>query len=304
MYDNQAGLSPMSVKMPTDPAERAAYMPWAHVLDLISAAVEPQRALLVKGAALGLSVYDKPWRRPMTDIDLIVWPHERQTIIDSLVDAGFEATPLDERRRYSRAILGDRSLVYRRRWPVDIHERLDKIAPRPIDYGRIFARASEAPRLPQLLIPTLEDHAMLVILHAAGTEFRHEHVWRDLQMLFDAGIDHELLAYRIERARLRTAAYVTFRTLAKLDAPAIPHDFAEQFRPSGARLEALRRWYDIGRFPLHHRPPELGLPWVARQALLRDDLGSWAVHVARYSRARVRDFLSTYQWNTGQKDTD
>ena len=77
---------------------RGAHVVRAHLLDSIATALHGAslRALLVKGAGLAAtsSVYERPWERAMSDIDLLVEPAGCRAVLDALAGAAEEAARL------------------------------------------------------------------------------------------------------------------------------------------------------------------------------------------------------------------
>ena len=86
----------------------------AHVLEQLSRALTArgERVMLVKGAALALTVYPSPAARPMCDIDLLVPPQRERAVIETLAAAGLEVHE-NPWRPSSREMLGETQLVAR-----------------------------------------------------------------------------------------------------------------------------------------------------------------------------------------------
>ncbi|MDI1429627.1 nucleotidyltransferase family protein [Polyangium sorediatum] len=275
------------------PEAHAEAMLRAHVLGQISRALvaRGEHAMLVKGAALALTVYPSPAARPMCDVDLLVPPRRERAVIEVLAAAGL-ALHENRFRPRSREMLGETQLVARAgemRLLVEVHGTLDKIVPRPIDVAAVETRASAAPGLPGLFVPSVEDHALLVALHAAGHEFRHEAAWLDLELLLRSRIDRQVLVERARAFRLGTVMFVMLSTLRALGAASVDAELLRAFEPGRLRRAALVPFYDVGAFPIARGKAELGVPWVLGQTPLRDDLGAWARGLARYAAARVAD---------------
>jgi len=283
--------------IPVTPDLHAEALLRAHVLDLVSRALSSrgERAMLVKGAALALTVYPTPAARPMCDVDLLVPPRRERAVVAALVSAGFEAHEPPERPK-SRAMLGETQLVARAGGMgmlVEVHDTLDRVAPRPIDVEAIERRATPAPGLASLLLPSPEDHALLVALHAAGHEFRHDIALLDLELLLRRGLDRRTLVERARAFRLETAMFVALSTLRALGAASVDGSFVAAFDPGPLRRAALRPFYDVGGFPVARFPPALGARWVLRQTPLRDDLAGFFRGLSRYGAARIADRIAT-----------
>jgi hypothetical protein len=150
----------------------------------------------------------------MQDIDLVVRPGTRAQVVRSLVAQGFTLHRVPGRPLSAEA-LGEVALradYCGATVLIEVHTHLDKVVARPIDYGEIFSRALPAPNLPGLLVPTAEDHALLIVLHAATAEFGHRVAFDDLALLFGRGLDQAILLERARRWRLRTATFLSLDT--------------------------------------------------------------------------------------------
>jgi hypothetical protein len=248
--------------------------------------------LVVKGAALAPTVYAEPWMRPMLDIDVVVRPHDEEAALDALAAAGGEPIP-PPGWRFSRARLGERQIVLSMgigKFLVEVHRTLDSIVPRPVAYEEIFARSNVfLEHRAALRVAALEDSALLVVLHAAVSDFQHPVAWVDLDHLLRLDLDLMALVERAQRWRLRTAAYVAFTTLRALGSRAVPDSLLERLIPSPLRLRALERFYRVGHYPVRDMRGALGLPWIVRQTPLRDDPWRWVLGLASYGSWRLLD---------------
>jgi hypothetical protein len=280
---------------PPDAGAHAEAMLRARVLEQLSRALaaDHQRALLVKGAALALTVYPTPAHRSMSDIDLLVDPRAEARVLASLELAGGEIRRPPE-RPLSNKFFNEVAVILRcGKIPflVEVHTSLDKIVARPIDVPSLLDRASAAPALPGLFLPSLEDHALLVALHAAGSELRIPTGLLDLELLLRAGARLPVLAQRASEQRLTTVLFVAMATLRSLGAASVTAAHVDAFDPGPLRRAALARFFDLGSFPIAPGPFALGLPWILRQTPLRDDLLPWARGLARYASVRAAERL-------------
>jgi hypothetical protein len=273
-------------------AARAAYLVRRHLLDRVGVAFERAglAALVVKGAGLAETVYDKPWHRQMADIDLIVRVADLQPCLAALTLAGAAVSPMPPERRWSYRRMAERAVWFAvgpTRWLLELHTDLDRITPRPIDWPGIFARASEHDSFrPSLRIPCREDHALLVMLHAALSDFAHASASGDLERLWGAGIDAEALVRRAREWRLRLVSYLALEALVRRDPHALPPGMLDALRPASWRLRLARRAKDSVA-----RGPRLGVAWTLRQALFRDDPARWLVGLAGYGAMRGAERL-------------
>jgi hypothetical protein len=289
LRDPSAGLPSPS------PEAHANALLRAHVLGVVSAALAARNesALLIKGAALALTVYPSPASRPMRDIDLLVPTRRMDAVVRALEAAGLESHQ-DRLRPKSRHLLGETQLVARAgamSLLVEVHDRLDKVVPRPLDLAAIERRARpvDEDKLPALLVPSAEDHALLIADHAAAHEFRHAIGLVDLELLLRRGLDLGALEARARDARLVTVMFVALSTLRALGSPSVPRELVARFDPGPLRRAALRPFYDVGGFPVARLGASLGPRWILGQTPLRDDLAAFALGLVRYAAARVED---------------
>jgi len=267
----------------------------AHILEQLGLRLrlESLDALLVKGAALAMTVYDRPWDREMQDIDVLARPGKSERVVRVLEGMGFIAFR-PPGRPLSREALGEVVLQASCGGApvmVEVHTQLDKLVSRPIDYAGIFARARPAPECPGLLVPAPEDHVLIVALHAATAEFGHAAAFLDLALLFRSGVDHAAMVDRARRWRLGTAMFVTLSALPHASDEDVDEGFVKAFVPGRVRLAMVRRFYRLGQRPVAKATFRLGWPWVLRQAPLRDDLARWCVGLARYAALRIVERL-------------
>ncbi|UQA55314.1 nucleotidyltransferase family protein [Polyangium aurulentum] len=263
-----------------------------HVMTQLSSALSSrgERALVVKGAALGLTVYPQPAARPMKDIDLVVPPRRERAVLSALSAAGMQIQR-DPARPESASMLETQLFAPAGalRVLVEVHASLDKIAPRPIDPEELLGRATVAPGLPSLLLPDPIDHALLVVQHAASHEFRHTLALLDFELLLRSGLDRAELSRRARAFGLVTATFVLLSALHTLGAASVTDALVRAFDPGLVRRAALRPFYDLDAYPVARRKAELGARWILGQTPLRDDLGAWTRGVLRYGAVRAKE---------------
>jgi hypothetical protein len=294
-------LSPLLLRLlrdplatfPEPPAEaHAESLLRRHVMGQLSSALSKrsERVLVVKGAALGLTVYPRPAVRPMKDIDLVVPARREAAVLSALTAAGLQIEH-DRARPESAAMLETQLFAQAGslRVLVEVHASLDKIAPRPVDPEELLGRASPAPELPSLFLPDPIDHALLVAQHAASHEFRHTIALLDLELLLRSGLDRTELLRRARAFGLVTATFVLLSAMHTLGAASVTDELVRSFDPGLVRRAALRPFYDLDAFPVARRKPELGARWILGQTPLRDDLGAWARGVLRYGAVRAKE---------------
>jgi SAM-dependent methyltransferase len=273
-----------------DPEEHSEALFRAHTLKRVARLLAEAgvQALLVKGAALALTVYPDPAARRMLDIDLLVREGERDRVVAALVAGGCEERP-EPGRPHSADLLGETVLLVRAgamAGLVEVHTTLSKIVTRPIDMREVFARATPAPALPGLLVPAAEDHALFIALHAAGHDFAHPVAFLDLEMLLRRGLDEELLARRAKEWRLSSVMFAALSAMRQLGAASVTDGLVARFDPGPLRRALVRNAAARGAA----RP---GLRSIAAQPLLRDDTLAWVAGIGRYAAARARDRMAS-----------
>lgn len=258
-------------------------------LDAVLASVRV-RALAVKGVALASSEYSPPWARPMADIDLLLGPSDVARVTAALATAGWQVLR-DPARPLSSALL--ETLVVAppplSRIPVELHASLDKVVPRPIDIGALFARGRPFEEAEWVWIPGREDHLLLVALHLAADEFNHLPGFADLEVLLRPGLDMGAVVERAKAWRATTAVYLALRTLEALGGPHVAPELLTALEPSRLRRVLLSRVFQPSRWPVTGGAISLGVPWILRQTLIRDDRSNWLRGLARYAGIRVRE---------------
>lgn len=268
-----------------------------HVLRRAASAFERcgARALLVKGAALERTAYPLRGLRTMADIDLWAAPRDFEAASRALEVGGFirlhhDARPLTKSGLVERQFVCTAGAM---RLLVELHPTLEKVFADRLDFDEIAARSLPLDGLEPIRAPELIDHILLVALHASGHEYRHPVAYADLSVLLRAAQgqygaparDRELVR-RARAASLATPLYVALTTLALLDPESVRPELLAALRPAVLRRAALDRMYDLSAFPPARREFRYGLPWMVRQAVLRDDLVRYGTTFARYAGLR------------------
>lgn|GEM_PF-2389228 len=304
-------LSAETLRLLRDRGARPELRPGAHADALLRMHVLVQvadvmrgegiRALLVKGAALSLTVYPDAAARRMSDIDMLVDEGDHAAAVHALERLGWLVSR-DEKRRLSRVLLGETMVQARAgsmTFTVEVHSSLDKVVRRPIAFADLASRGLPAPGLEGLSVPSCEDHALLVALHASTHEFRHELALQDMELLLRSGLDRDALRERCEKFRLRTVMFVMLSVLRSLGAASVDDDLVQRFDPGRFRRTILDRFYDVERFPPARGEEEMGIAWVVRQAPLWDDPSMFVAGVARYGVFRgVERMLDVFDERT------
>ena len=255
-------------------------------------------AMLVKGAALAETTYEKPWQRAMDDIDMLVRPRDRQRAIEALEQAGCQLLAPAPDRRVSGRASGTCQLLFSRAgatYAIDLHTRLDKLVGRGIDYESVFDRSVTLTQqdLAPFVAPSPEDHLLLLVIHASAAEFSHPVAWNDLDRLFERGLDEDLVAERAERWRVSTSLNMVLRGLKQWGSVHVSPALVERCRPPWFRRQLLQRVFDVDGIMRRPEARQQGWRWVARQLPLRDDALRWCLGVLLYGVRRVADRVNS-----------
>lgn len=261
-----------------------------HVLVQIAEAMKREHitTLLVKGAALALTVYPDAAARRMSDIDVLVEEADQERAVQALEKLGW-LVARSETRQLSGVMLGETMVQARigaMTFTVEVHASLDKVVRRPIAFADLVSRACPAPGLPGLSVPSREDHTLLVALHASTHEFRHTLALQDMELLLRSGLDKRELQRRCEQFQLRTVMFVMLSVLRNLGAASVDDDIVRAFDPGWIRRKILERFYDVKRYPPARGEEKLGLSWLLGQGPLWDDSRLFAAGVVKYAGVR------------------
>ena len=261
-----------------------------HVLLQIADAMKREHitTLLVKGAALALTVYPDAAARRMSDIDVLVEEADQERAVRALEKLGW-LVARTETRQLSSVMLGETMVQARigaMTFTVEVHASLDKVVRRPIAFADLVGRASDAPGLLGLSVPSREDHTLLVALHASTHEFRHTLALQDMELLLRGGLDKRELQRRCDQFQLRTVMFVMLSVLRNLGAASVDDDLVRTFDPGWVRRRILERFYDVRRYPPPLGEEKLGLSWLLGQAPLWDDPRLFAGGIVKYAGVR------------------
>jgi hypothetical protein len=167
--------------------------------------------VVVKGQALTDMAYPPNVLRHAGDVDLLVAAHEEAVVAQALLGIGYEEQA-QPGRRFSKRLLGERVFVHAVQTShalpkvVEVHQFLDKVVRRPVDYPGILARARPS-RFDGLRFPTPEDLFLLAVLHADVSEQIDEtRALNDIgYLLLGSAIDVTAIAERALAWELRGA---------------------------------------------------------------------------------------------------
>jgi Uncharacterised nucleotidyltransferase len=230
-------------------------------LDQTLAALAAARipVLLLKGAALGKTVYGSLPRRPMLDLDLLVLEAQLDRAREVVLEAGWEAGPLEGERDFYRDHYhlppyfdkggADFSL--------ELHNGLFfRGHPFNFDVGELWERSIPLDGTPQVRVPATTDMVLHLALHFAWSHTMRSATWRtlrDLRTLEESGaIDWEEVGLAARRSRAASCCYWVFRLARLWAGMTVPDELLDRLRPPipEAVLPVLERhfaqqWYPV-----------------------------------------------------------
>lgn len=270
------------------PELRARHLLREHVLGELDTALSRAdlSALLVKGAATA-ALYPQPYTREMGDLDLLADPDTLLALRTTLLDLGWSLDGPKDRPRTERSL----ELALRPPAPasllVELHAGLDKVVPRLAMTRAISARSALAPGRRALRLPSLDDQALLVILHLANDELGHRAGYVDLEVLLAAGASLEGVIGEAERWGATTAGFAVLRAFERLSPGSVPAALLDRVAPRGLRREAFERLFGLDAKVPEQGARSTGYGWILRQSVLRDDTARWLRGLARYAGDRA-----------------
>lgn len=217
-------------------AEQVRWERYGAVCERAFAALADRRVpfLVLKGAALSVTAYPKPFLRHSHDIDLLLHPHDLPTAAELLGRVGFTATAPRRRTAPDSVMLLDSS-----RLPVELHARLYRLPHYGPPPESVWQRA-----VPQTFGPTTfatlsrADHLVYVCGQAACCASRDSLKWAvdAFQLIGDGtGLDWTAVGAAVHESRLAVPLAVILSFLARdLGAP-VPVAVLEEIADAAAR---------------------------------------------------------------------
>ena len=252
------------------------------VLDTLSAAkVEP---VLLKGAALAITVYGSFVARPMTDVDLLLPNDAVLPARDALLSAGWTSSTVNTPEFYE----GHQHLAplvdgMGTKTTIELHTSL-------FFEGHPFALTSDdirrrAQRVPvqgrTALVPSVHDQLLHLCVHFAWSHMMATGAWRafrDLDALLRTErVDWKEFTKLARDARGGSACYWTFRlarTVAGISVPAWVERALQPPEPEFA-LRRLEQHFTYDLLPTENISPSLWLTYTMWRAGLRP---RWSGH--------------------------
>jgi len=211
------------------------------------------RVLLLKGAALAVTVYRSFSARPMADLDLLVDADRAMEAWELARGSGWTRTVDDQQRRAyeEHQHLPPLDDARGTGLGLELHtELLPKGSPFAFDADVLWRNAlgTEVGGQPGF-VPADVDMVLHLCIHFAWSHGLVDAAWRtfrDLQVLIDAGrVDWQELARRAREARASTCVYWTLRLGRRLSGLAVPDSPLADLAPAAGEhlLSPVERYF-------------------------------------------------------------
>lgn len=244
-----------------------------------------ENPVLLKGAALALTMYGSFARRPMLDVDVLLSGADAcENAKRALLEAGWACT-LDPELNEAYAGLHHLPPLYDARVPdikLELHTELLPTGNPFLISSHWVADNSRPVRVGRHAARVLRPEAQLVhtCVHFAWSHMARSGAWRtfrDVNCIVSRFFDWEDFASLVSDTRATTACYWTLRLARALSRTAVPEYVLEQLRPPLPEFVLVRL---ERHFCLILAPPPSGCPSIRLRRLLWSAgiLPSWSGH--------------------------
>lgn len=265
---------------------------------LAALARERVDVVLLKGAALALTVYGSFVRRPMSDVDLLLRPGAAPHARTVLLAAGWASTELEAERDFFEghhhlpALTDARGTGVR----LELHTALFfEGHPFRLSPADVWARATPLIAFGQrVAVPSLRDQLVHLCLHFAWSHMMATGAWRtfrDLQMLVDTGrVSWGEFVAGARESRGASCCYWTLRLARALSAVTVPDDVLAALRPPlpAFALDRLEHHFAANLFPTEAVCPSVAMAYAMWRLGVRP---RWSGHGAVRPWDRTDDLL-------------
>ena len=257
---------------------------------LAAAAASGLRVVVYKGAALAARLYDEPWTRAMTDVDVLLGAPDVARFHALLARHAFTPLASPPGRAWSVKASHERTFVPAAPGArlIDVHTAPAQPARYPFAVEEMLGR-SEPGRLFEAPVHFLTTADELLVMAANQA---HDHYRFGLLRYLDAwllttraSVDWEALIATAHAAGVATAAWLTLANARRIAGAIVPAPVLEALRPARTREAWLRATLDLE----DSGEPRHALPRRLEQVLLlypsldrpRDFIRFAAIHGAR-----------------------
>lgn len=254
--------------------------------------------MLLKGAALALTMYGSFVRRPMVDLDLLVRPGTAPQARAVLLEHGWVESPLEELEEFFRghhhlpALDDGRGMGVQ----LELHTALFfeghpfRLAPEDL-----WGRAEPIPvGGRRAYVPGVHDQLLHLCLHFAWSHMLVTGAWRtfrDLETLLGGGrVQWEEFVRLAEESRGGSCCYWTLRLAKRLVGVDVPDWVLEALRPplTGFVLDRVERHFTYHLLPTESLCPSVAMKYAMWQVGVRP---RWSGHGAVRPWDRTSDLL-------------
>ncbi len=215
--------------------------------------------MLLKGAALAITVYGSFVRRPMIDVDILVHEDEALRARDVLLGEGWVSTEMEEfesfyrRHHHLPTLVDGRGLDMQ----LELHTGLF-FEGNPFDFPMpdLWRRAVPVTvRGRRVFVPSRQDQLLHLCLHFAWSHMMSSGAWRtfrDLRALMDAGdTDWDEFVALARKSRGASCCYWTLRLAHNLVGVRVPEEVLGALRPpmSESMLDRVERHFVYSLLP-------------------------------------------------------
>ncbi len=215
--------------------------------------------MLLKGAALALTVYGSFVRRPMIDVDVLVHEDEALRARDVLIGNGWVSTEMEEfesfyrRHHHLPTLVDGRGLDMQ----LEVHTGLF-FEGNPFDFpmADLWRRAVPVTvRGRRAYVPSRQDQLLHLCLHFAWSHMMSSGAWRtfrDLRALMDAGdLDWNEFVMLARKSRGASCCYWTLRLAHDLVGVPVPKSVLDALRPpmTDSMLDRVERHFVYNLLP-------------------------------------------------------
>jgi hypothetical protein len=254
-------------------------------------------SLLLKGAGLAYSVYERPTDRPMGDIDLLVREEHAQTAWELALTAGWvRRSDVSQERSYEdHQHLSPLEDADGLQMGLELHTALfTHQAPFHLPPQQIWARAQRVQvGASSALVPSAEDQLLHAALHFAWSHEMSFGTWRtlrDVSRLASSGVEWDGFIRDARAARGATCCYWTLRLSRELAAAEIPERVLAELSPRlpASILDRLARFFALQALPLPSAAPT--------SVSLSRALWGLAIRPRGQGHGGSRPWLDTEEW--------
>jgi hypothetical protein len=254
-------------------------------------------SLLLKGAGLAYSSYERPTERPMGDIDLLVRREHAQKAWELALTSGWvRRRDVSQERSYEDhqhlSPLEDSDGL---QVGLELHTALfTHQAPFQLPPQQIWDRARRITvGRANAFVPSPEDQLLHASLHFAWSHEMTFGTWRtlrDVVRLAESGVDWDAFIQTARDSRGSTCCYWTLRLARELAGAAVPDGALAALSPRLPKriLVRLSRHFAMQALPLPGLPPS--------SVSLSRALWSLAIAPKRQGHGKSRPWLDTEEW--------